>query len=165
MTDRIIPTYQFDSEHGPAREGREALEVNNPVILYKPGNRWTQPTFVETFVTRVTKTQVTTANGTRHYRRNGKEVGKATRYDDSSIILVAADEQMTASVNVARENSAKVHAEREAERTAKTARSAALQHKFWNYADAESVAQVVALMDAWKAKRDAEFDAAMGENK
>ena len=165
MTDRIIPTYQFDSEHGPARQGREALEVNNPVILYKSGSRWTPSTFVETVVTRVTKTQVTTAEGTRHYRRNGKEVGKATRYDGSSTILVAADEQMVASVNEAREKNAKVQAEREAERAAKTARHDALQHKFWNYADAESVAQVVALMDAWKAKRDAEFDAAMGENK
>ena len=159
MTDRIIPTYQFDSETGRARQGREALEVNNPVILYKPGNRWTRPTFVETFVTRVTKTQVTTAEGTRHYRRSGKEVGKTTR------ILVAADEQMTASVNVEREYSARVHAAREAERTAKTARSAALQHNIWNYADAESVAQVVALMDAWKIRHDAEFERQLEEYK
>ena len=166
MTEiRIIPTYQFDSEYGPARQGRDALEVGNPVILYKSGRRFVEPKFVDTIVTRATLTQITTAEGTRHYRHHGKEVGKATRYDGSSYILVAADEQMVASVEEAKEKAAIAHANTLAEKAAKSARRDAMSHTFWNNADAESVAQVVALMDAWKIRHDEEFEQRLSEHR
>jgi len=165
MTEiRIIPTYQFDNGYGPASEGRYALEVGNPVILYLPGSRWSMPKFTETIVTRTTKTQVTTAEGSRHYRRSGKQVGK-TNSLSSGYILIAADEQMVASVEEAKEKATLFHAEREAEKAAKRARKDGQNHPFWHSADVESVAQVVALMAAWQARHDEEFEQRLSEHR
>ena len=155
MTEiRIIPTYQFDSEYGPARQGRDALEVGNPVILYKSGRRFVEPKFVDTIVTRATLTQITTAEGTRHYRHHGKEVGKATRYDGSSYILVAADEQMVASVKEAKEKAAISQANALAEREAKRMRREIREHSFLTYADGDDVRMVLSIMNRWKAASD-----------
>ena len=164
MNDYLIPIYLWENEHGHVRDGRDALEIGNPVILYKPGRVGGPALFIETTVARSTKTQVTTADGTRHYRRNGQEVGMADSWVPG-YVLVAADERILASYKEAKAKADRQQAEKEAEREAKAARRQALEHPFWKSADAESVAQVVALMDAWKIRHDAEFERQLEEYK
>jgi len=160
MTDNIIPTYRWDTKYGiPARQ-RELIQVGDPDVIFE-GGRWNGDRFTNTTIVKTTKTQVTTAEGKRYYRSTGQEVGRAN--SRTLHALVPADDVMNPSIADAIEKAQKFIENQAAERAAKTARREALAHPFWNSADAESVAQVVTLMDAWKERADEALDRQLAE--